>query len=62
MQRMLNFTFTPIDMVPIYKQEYDLGWINKRTVASYIDMGIIDANGYERIVGEPYANATTQAQ
>ena len=50
---MLNFTFTPIDMVPIYKQEFDLGWINKQVVASYIDMGIIDANGYERIVLHP---------
>ncbi|WP_289761580.1 XkdX family protein [Lactobacillus intestinalis] len=55
---MINFTFTPIDMVPIYKQEFDLGWINKQTVASYIDMGIIDANGYERIVGEAYVAPT----
>lgn len=55
---MLNFTFTPIDMVPIYKQEYDLGWINKQVVASYIDMGIIDSNGYERIVGEAYVAPT----
>lgn len=52
---MLHFEFTPIDMSSIYKQEYDLGWITKETVKSYVMMGFVTPQQYEVIVGEAYA-------
>ena len=42
-------------MVQNYKEEYELGWIDKATVRSYVsDLKIITAADYQEIVGEPY--------
>lgn len=50
-----NFNFTPINMVPTYKEEYDLGWIDKATVRSYVDsLHIITKEDYKTITGEDY--------
>ncbi|MBD5429724.1 XkdX family protein [Lactobacillus sp.] len=50
-----NFNFTPIDMVPTYKQEFDLGWITRETVKSYVDtLHIINKEDYKTITGEAY--------
>lgn len=51
---MIEFNFTPIDMSPVYKQELDLGWITKDTVKSYVTVGIITADQYEKITGDKY--------
>jgi hypothetical protein len=45
------------DMTPTFKLEYDLGLIDKRTLASYVASGnmCITADGYKEITGDDYA-------
>jgi len=44
------------DMTPTFKMEYDLGLIDKATLASYVASGdmCITAAGYKDITGEAY--------
>lgn len=51
------------DMTPTFKMEYDLGLIDKTTLASYVASGnmCITAAGYKEITGDDYV-PTTQAQ
>ena len=51
--------FTPIDMTGYYKNEYDWGWINKDVLQSYVQMGILSAEGYRKITGDTYAEPAT---
>lgn len=48
------------DMTPTFKLEYDLGLIDKTTLASYVASGnmCIDAAGYKQITGEAYEAPT----
>lgn len=49
---MIVFNF---DMTPIYKNEYDWGWIDKAILASYVKQGLcITADGYKEITGDDY--------
>lgn len=48
------FDFGNFSMVPTYQMEYNFGFVDKATVASYVRMGIITASDYQTIVGDPY--------
>lgn len=49
------------DMTPIFKLEYDLGLIDKATLASYVASSnmCITAEGYKEITGDDYAETTS---
>lgn len=45
------------NMTAIYQKEYSWGWINKDTLASYVQMGILSKDGYKAILGVDYETA-----
>ena len=61
LQRKWNKMFTPLDMTSLYKNEFDWGWITKDILKTYVEMGILSAEGYRKITGDDYVQAT-QAQ
>lgn len=46
----------------LYKSFYDSGVYTKSNIAYFVQIGTLSTAGYEKIVGESYANTTTQAQ
>lgn len=51
-----------IDMTPMYRNQYNWGWITKETLANYVAMGIFTAKGYKDITGEDYKNEARDPQ
>lgn len=49
-----NYILDPDWLAPMYKMEYDFGWIDKETVKSYVQLGYITSKGYKLITGEDY--------
>jgi len=42
----------------LYKSFYDSGVYNKSNIAYFVQIGTLSPAGYEKIVGESYANTT----
>lgn len=52
---MFNFNF---DMTPTYQMEYEFGMIDRGTLRTYVEMGILSRTGYKTILGEDYDEST----
>lgn len=51
---MISFTFTPIDLTSLYKEQYSLGRIDKATLRSYVTYGFITKDQFQEISGDSY--------
>ena len=59
---MATTVFLDPDMlVPMYKLEYDLGWVTKADIYNYATWGYFTKKGYKAITGEDYESYQAQA-
>lgn len=56
-----TFVLDPDMLVPMYKMEYDLGWVTKANIYDYVTNGYITTKGYKTITGEDYGTYQAQA-